>query len=54
MVKVPIPIKEISEATQPLVELLHKYYHIHCTALVNTEGITIVEDLIHIPLTPKD
>lgn len=53
MVKIPIPIKEINEAAQPLVELLHKYYHIHCTAIVTEYGITIVEDLTHIPLSPK-
>ena len=53
MPNIPIPLKEINEAAQPLVELLHKYYHIHCTAIVNENGITIVEDLIHIPLTPK-
>lgn len=44
---------ELREAAKPLWELLKEQYHPHCSVIVTSDGVELVEGLIHSPKEPK-
>ena len=40
---------KLAEAAAPLAQLLKDKYHPHCTAVVDSLGVKIVEDIIFVP-----
>ena len=44
-----ILFKYLQAAAEPLQDILRDFYDLHCTAIVTSDGVTIVRDEIHAP-----
>ena len=50
-----ILFKYLQSAAEPLQDILRNFYDLHCSAIVTQDGVTIVRDEIHAPVsTPSE
>lgn len=42
--------REIEELAKPLAEYIHNHYNPHTTIIITDERVTVVEDLLGMPL----